>query len=66
MERHKVSKEKEQYRRVEDLETTDVSVTIYSEGKGIVLKEKPLIALDAGSRKILAFGEGAEMIRKWG
>lgn len=49
--------------RSEDMNTfgaSDTSVTIYIEGKGVVLKEKALMALEAGSGKILAFGAEAE------
>lgn len=42
--------------------TTDVTLTIYIEGKGTVLKESPLMALDAGSGKILAFGAESEIV----
>lgn len=42
--------------------TTDVTLTIYIEGKGTVLKESPLMALDAGNGKILAFGAESEIV----
>lgn len=38
----------------------DTSVTIYIEGKGVVLNERALMAFEAGSGKILAFGAEAE------
>ncbi len=44
------------------MEKTDVSITIYIREKGVVLKEKSLMALDAGSKKILAFGTEAELM----
>ena len=60
VEQHKISEEKGQRKGVVNLGTTDVALTIYIEGKGTVLKESPLMVLDAGSGKILAFGAESE------
>lgn len=40
----------------------DTSITIYVEGKGVVLSERALMALETGSGKILAFGAEAELM----
>lgn len=47
-------------RRYDIVDSTGGFVTIYIEEKGTVLREKPLMALEAGSGKILAFGAEAE------
>ena len=44
------------------MKTTDTFVTIYIEGKGVVSKEKALMALETGSGRILAFGAEAELM----
>lgn len=44
------------------MESISGCVTIYIEEKGTVLREKPLMALEAGSGKILAFGAEAELM----